>query len=118
MIKVISADRVVSTASAGLLVAWSLVAEADAYAGERIGKTQAGTWVREEPFTQAHVFCFQTWTCVPGKPIIHSANTSIVTTSSKVVRGVCNAAGGPADSCNFCASNAPSDRCEWWLEKK
>ncbi len=87
-------------------------------AADRVGSVQQGVWVKEDRFAQINVYCLQTWTCVPGKDVMHSADTKVVTTAPKSVRGVCSAAGGAADSCNFCASSAPTDRCEWWIEKR
>ena len=80
-------------------------------------KKEPGKWVARE-FAQVNVFCMQSWTCETGKNLLISADMKVVTVKAQPTKGVCNAAGGPTDSCNLCAANPPTTPCEYWLEKK
>lgn len=81
------------------------------------GAKKAGKWVKGS-FAQVNVFCVQAYQCIPGVNVLHGSDTVVMTTPNEGIKGVCNAGGGPTDSCNICASNPPSKRCEYWLEKK
>jgi hypothetical protein len=77
-----------------------------------------GLWVAEDSFAQVNVFCLRTYRCVTGQDILHSADTVVKTTSPILQKGVCSAAGGPADSCNECLTNPPSEPCTWSVVPK
>lgn len=85
-------------------------------AGEVVGGKSPGTWTKGN-FAQANVACMQAWIC-RAPDVLHSPDTVVVTTPASSASGICNAAGGPVDSCNVCASNPPSDPCQYWLERK
>lgn len=93
-----------------------LVAAGAAFA-QATGAKSPGKWVKGS-FAQVNVFCVQAYQCIPGKNILHGSDTVVKTTPNEGVQGVCNAGGGPADSCNVCASNPPAKPCEYWLENK
>jgi hypothetical protein len=86
-------------------------------AGEMVGTPSPGKW-RAGLFAPANAACMQAWTCTPGVPVLHGPDTVVVTTNSDKTWGVCNAAGGPTDSCNSCSASVPSQPCQYWLEKK
>ena len=96
-----------------VIVIWALPISA----AEVIGKKNPGKWVKEETFLQVHTGCLQVWQCKSNEDILHSEDTSVRTTPPAKTTGVCNAAGGAADSCNICATSSPKEVCEWWLEK-
>ena len=78
----------------------------------------SGIWVAIGPVAQLNVGCSQVWECRANQDIIHSGDTYVWHTPNKLTLGVCNAAGGPADSCNECAASPPSEPCEWELRKR
>jgi hypothetical protein len=82
------------------------------------GLAEEGLWRAETAFSQVNVFCIMVYTCGPANDIMHSGDTKVVSTSPKVVRGVCSAGTGPIDSCNLCLTNPPPDKCEWHLTPK
>jgi hypothetical protein len=77
---------------------------------------ERGQWVKGN-FAQVNIGCLQAYQCVPGIDLLHGNDTVVKTTPSEGVMGVCNAGGGAADGCNFCASSPPPKPCEYWLEK-
>jgi hypothetical protein len=79
---------------------------------------EEGTWSADDQFAQVNVACSRRYTCGPGRDILHSADTKIVSTAPKLVWGVCSAGTGPVDSCNVCNTNLPNEKCEWSLQKK
>jgi hypothetical protein len=90
-------------------IAWAAV-------GVTAVKAEVGAWSTEDTiFTQVNVFCIRNYICGPAEDVLYSADQRIVSTSSKPVRGVCSADGGPADSCNVCLTNPPTEKCEWHL---
>lgn len=87
-----------------------------ALAGDMVGSKSPGTWVAGS-FAQTNIKCLQAWVCDSGA-VLHSPDTLLVTTKNTNTWGTCNAAGGPADSCNTCSAVKPNEACEYWLEKK
>lgn len=98
------------------LVFGLLVSLGSPYA-EAVDTKETGKWVKGT-FAQVNVFCIQAYQCIPGVNVLHSSDTVVRTTPNEGVKGVCNAGGGAAGSCNICASNPPTTACEYWLEKK
>ena len=80
-----------------------------------ISWAEDGVWTTDDSFAQINVFCTRMYKCVPGVDVLHGSDTKIISTPPKIVQGVCSAGGGPADSCNDCLTNPPSDKCEWHL---
>ena len=81
----------------------------------RVGQ---GVWRPEPGFTAPIIPtlpCTRIYTC--GEEIDLTAdNCRPVYTyppRKRTVAGVCSTGGGPADSCNECPTNPPSDPCEW-----
>jgi hypothetical protein len=74
-----------------------------------------GVWVPEDSFAQINAFCTRVYRCTPPQDILHGSDTKVVSTAPKLLTGVCSAGGGPADSCNECLTNPPTDKCEWHL---
>jgi hypothetical protein len=80
-------------------------------------KADDGVWSTDDStFAQANVFCTRTYVCVPAQDVVYGADKKIASTPPQLVRGVCSADGGPADSCNTCLTIPPTDKCEWHLE--
>jgi hypothetical protein len=77
-----------------------------------------GTWVADSEFAQVNVACSRRYICGPGKDVLHSADSKIVSAAPKLIWGVCSAGTGPVDSCNVCNTNPPTEKCEWSLQKK
>src|SRR6266403_3166594 len=76
-----------------------------------------GSWVAVGPVAQVNIGCSQVWECQANQDVLHSSDTYVWHTPNKLTFGVCNAAGGPADSCNECAASPPNEPCEWELRK-
>ena len=85
--------------------------------GEIVGKKSSGEWIAG-PFAQINIACTQSWNCSTPNGVIHGPDTVVVYSKSESTTGVCNAAGGPVESCNVCAAPKPKNKCEYWLEKK
>lgn len=80
---------------------------------------EQGKWYENKEFIQLHTACTRVYSCTVGEDIIHSSDKKVVIlTDNKLVWGICSAADGPADSCNVCLTNTPSDACEWELRDK
>jgi hypothetical protein len=79
---------------------------------------EEGVWSADSQFAQVNVACSRRYTCGPGRDILHSGDTKIVSTAPKLVWGVCSVGAGPVDSCNVCNTNPPTEKCEWSLQKK
>lgn len=84
----------------------------------RVSGAENGVWTPEPNFAQVNVACSRVYRCAPATDVLHSADTKVVSTSPKLVWGVCSASGGAVDSCNTCLTNPPADRCEWHTEPK
>jgi hypothetical protein len=82
--------------------------------GTIVGSKSPGKWQAEQ-FFQVNVACVQAWVCI-HPAVIHDPNTHVVTTDSESTTGLCNAGGGPIDSCNTCSASQPASQCEYWLE--
>jgi hypothetical protein len=76
-----------------------------------------GKWIKGS-FAQYNLWCTQAWQCVPGQDVLHGPNSRVVTTAADSTQGVCNAAGGPSDSCNVCSASPPKAQCQYWLERR
>lgn len=95
-----------------------LSATAIVSAGEPIGPTKNGRWVKDENFIQLNTRCHQVWQCMAKEDILHGQDTTVRTSKPESTYGTCNAAGGAIDSCNICAASEPATKCQWWIEKK
>jgi hypothetical protein len=93
------------------------ITTASAGAGEVVGEQHDGRW-ESANFAQINLACVQAWKCIPGVDVLHGDDTKVATTPATTTTGVCNVGGGPADTCNSCAASPPTDRCQYWLEKK
>ena len=88
-----------------------------ALAGEIVGSKDEGKWIAGN-FYNKNIFCTRAWLCTPGVDVLHGIDTKVVTTENVSTEGVCNAADGPADSCNDCSAPKPTESCQYWLERK
>ena len=95
-----------------------LLSSADYVSAQVVGSKSPGKWVQARNFVQLNIGCLAAFECTPGKDILYGSDTVVKTTPSASSIGICNAGGGPADSCNICAANPPQTKCEYWLEKK
>ena len=77
-----------------------------------------GIWHANENFAQVHTACYRVYECRTGKNMFISGDETVVTSSNKIIWGVCSAAGGAADSCNTCLTSKPNDACTWEIKKK
>jgi hypothetical protein len=77
---------------------------------------EEGIWVPESNFAQVNVACIRTYTCTPKTDVMYGGEKKLVHSEPRLVTGVCNVGGGPADSCNECMTTPPSETCEWHLE--
>lgn len=80
--------------------------------------SEEGVWTPDDTFAQVNVFCTRVYKCGPASDIVYGGDKKLVSSSPTLVKGVCSAAGGAADSCNECLTNPPKEKCEWHLEKK
>ena len=82
-------------------------------------EAEEGLWSTDESiFAQMNVFCTRTYVCGPSTDIVYGSDKKVVSTSPRLVQGVCSTGNGPIDSCNVCLTNPPTERCEWHLEPK
>jgi hypothetical protein len=98
--------------NATIRVFLALALAASTYATEAQDK-RPGKWVKGS-FAQYNLWCTQAWQCVPSQNVLHSPQTRVETTPADSTQGVCNAAGGPADSCNVCSASQPKSPCLYW----
>jgi hypothetical protein len=89
---------------------------ASVVAGEMVGTKSTGKWTKGS-FAQINVGCMQAWICT-APDLLHDSSTVVKMTDGKGSAGICNAAGGDVTGCNQCSSNPPTEKCEYWLEKK
>ena len=76
-----------------------------------------GVWIKAGPPAQINIGCIQVWACSTGQDVLHSSNSYVSKTPNEWTAGVCNAAGGAADSCGECSAAPPKTSCEWDIQE-
>ena len=79
---------------------------------------QPGVWSKAGAFAQVVAGCTQVWSCGPVQDQLIGEDDRIVTTENKITFGTCSVGDGPIGSCNACLASAPSQPCNWHVEKK